>query len=123
MHISFPLSSMTYNTFPDTVGVLYPDKSIAQFLWPLIAFNDTSFPFELRAYIELPEMTGLAEISLISKLLKTDILDKFSDQIGRPVSYMNAISSPLLNGAITKFSLATSDAVNKFFFCLSNCLK
>ena len=47
---------------------------------------------------------GFAEIALISKLLTKDTLDIFSDQIGLPSSYLKAMSSPLLNGTIIKFS-------------------
>jgi hypothetical protein len=62
-------------------------------------------------------------MSLISKLLTIDIFETFSDQIGWPVSKINATSSPLLKGAIIVFSNATGDEVNKFFFVSEIVLK
>ena len=59
--------------------------------------------------------TGLAVISLISKLLKEDIFEAFSDQMIFPVSYKKAIISPLLKGAIIIFSIAAGTPVCKLF--------
>ena len=60
-------------------------------------------------------ITGLAEISFMSKLLTIDIFETFSDQTGCPVSKINATNSPLLNGAIIVFSKATGEEVKRFF--------
>ena len=49
-------------------------------------------------------MTGLADISFISKLLTKDIFETFSDQRGCPVSYIKLTNSPLLKGTIIVFS-------------------
>ena len=57
-------------------------------------------------------MTGLAVMSLISKLESIEILAVFSDHRGVPSSYLKAIISPLLNGAMIIFSIATGDDEN-----------
>lgn len=52
----------------------------------------------------------------MSKLLKIEILEAISDHNGCPSSYLKAISSPLLNGAMMIFSKATGEAVYMLFF-------
>ena len=106
---------MTYICPPEIVGVLYPDRSIAQFLFPLIAFVDINLPLVLTEKIVLLDKTGLAEISLISKLLNNEIFETFSDHNGLPVSLSKATSSPLLNGAMIMFSKPIGEAVMRLF--------
>ncbi|SVB73438.1 uncharacterized protein METZ01_LOCUS226292 [marine metagenome] len=61
------------------------------------------------------ETTGLALMSLMSKLLTIETLEARSDHKGFPSSYLNAINSPLLKGAIIVFSNATGEAVYILF--------
>ena len=107
--------SIKYIWFAEIIGVWDPDISIFQFLLPLIILFDIKRPLLLREKILLPEITGFAVMSLKSKFEIIDIFDVFSDHTGWPSSYLKAIISPLLNGAITIFSIATGEAVNKFF--------
>ena len=82
-------------------------------------FTDIIFPWELSEIISVPAITGLAAISFNAKLLMSEVLETFSDHIGRPSSYIKDIRSPLLNGAIIIFSYATGDAVKRFFLLSS----
>ena len=89
--------------------------SIDQFLFPVITLFDINLQFELSENTFVSDITGLADISFMSKLLTIDTLDKFSDQSGCPVSYIKETNSPLLKGTIIAFSNATGDEVNRFF--------
>ena len=67
-------------------GEFDPDISIDHVSDPSISLVAKSLPLLLIVKILSLSITGFAAISLISKLLKEDILDAFSDQIILPVS-------------------------------------